>query len=141
MRVVNASAAVAIVFFSVVLAGFIGARVDQITIALLGGTFIGLVVAVPATALVVWIVLRQRDPWSTGSQQRATQSWTSLEQPPASLSRQTMTTINVQIVFVRPGANRAERIEALMQTGLTFEAAQRAMADGSVRVLELPAGQ
>jgi hypothetical protein len=58
---VNKAAAVSIVFFSVVLAGFIGARVDQTTIALLGGTFIGLVVAIPATVLVVIIAMRRRD--------------------------------------------------------------------------------
>jgi hypothetical protein len=58
---VNKAAAVSIVFFSVVLAGFIGARVDQTTIALLGGAFIGLIVAVPATVLVVLVAIRRRD--------------------------------------------------------------------------------
>lgn len=57
---VNKAACVAIVFFSVVLAGFIGSRVDQTTIALLGGTFIGLVVAIPATVLVVLLALNRR---------------------------------------------------------------------------------
>lgn len=59
-KVVKASGA-GIVFFSVVLAGFVGSRVDQTTIALLGGTFIGLLVAVPATLLVVLISHRRRD--------------------------------------------------------------------------------
>jgi hypothetical protein len=61
MDKINKAAALSIVFFSIVLAGFVGARVDQTTIALLGGTFIGLLVAIPTTALIVLIVMRRRE--------------------------------------------------------------------------------
>jgi hypothetical protein len=61
MDKVNRAAAVGIILFSIVMAGFIGARVDQTTIALLGGTFLGLLVAVPATVLVVIVALRRRN--------------------------------------------------------------------------------
>jgi hypothetical protein len=61
MDKINKAAATGVVFFSIVLAGFVGSRVDQTTIALLGGTFIGLLVAVPATLLIVLISQRRRD--------------------------------------------------------------------------------
>ena len=69
MNNVNKAIGAGIVFFSVVLAGFVGARVDQTTIALLGGTFIGLLVAVPATLLVVLMSQRRRDEQQQHSQQ------------------------------------------------------------------------
>jgi hypothetical protein len=53
--------AVSIVASSVVMAAFVGSRVDQTTIALLGGTFIGLLVAVPTTILVAFMVIRRRE--------------------------------------------------------------------------------
>lgn len=53
--------AVSLVLFSIVLAGFVGSRVDQITIALLGGTFIGLLVAIPSSLLVMVLMTRRRD--------------------------------------------------------------------------------
>jgi hypothetical protein len=53
--------AVSLILFAVVFAAFVGSRVDQVTIALLGGAFIGLLVAVPSTLLTVAIVLRRRD--------------------------------------------------------------------------------
>ncbi len=57
----NKAAAAGLVMFSAVLAAFIGSRVDQVTIALLGGAFIGLLIAIPSTLLVVIVVSRQRD--------------------------------------------------------------------------------
>ena len=50
-----------IVFFTIVVAGLVGSKADQTTIALLGGTFIGLLVAIPATLLVVLIARRRDD--------------------------------------------------------------------------------
>jgi hypothetical protein len=70
MDKVNKAVAVSIIIFSIVLAGFIGARVDQMTIALLGGTFIGLVVAIPATVLVVLVATRRREEASIERTQR-----------------------------------------------------------------------
>lgn len=70
MDKVNKAAAVSIIIFSIVLAGFIGARVDQMTIALLGGAFVGLVVAIPATVLVVLIATRRREEASIERTQR-----------------------------------------------------------------------
>jgi hypothetical protein len=61
MDKINKAAAAGVVFFSVILAGFVGIKVDQTTIALLGGAFIGLVVAIPTTALIMMIGLRKRD--------------------------------------------------------------------------------
>ncbi|BCX05234.1 MAG: hypothetical protein KatS3mg053_3172 [Candidatus Roseilinea sp.] len=61
MDKLNKAAAASLVLFSVVLAAFIGSRVDQVTIALLGGTFIGLLIAIPSSLLVMVVVLRRRD--------------------------------------------------------------------------------
>lgn len=61
MDKINKAAAVSLVLFSVVLAAFVGSRVDQVTIALLGGTFIGLLVAIPSVLLIVVLALRRRD--------------------------------------------------------------------------------
>jgi hypothetical protein len=70
MDKINKAAAAGIVFFSIVLAGFVGVKVDQTTIALLGGAFIGLVVAIPTTALIMMIGLRKRDDGPQASQPR-----------------------------------------------------------------------
>jgi len=51
---------IAIVLFFVVLGAMVGARIDQTTIALLGGTVIGLAIAIPCTALVTYIVFKAR---------------------------------------------------------------------------------
>lgn len=57
----NKAAAVSLVAFSIVLAAFIGSRMDQLTIALLGGTFIGLLISIPSVLLIVVLALRRRD--------------------------------------------------------------------------------
>lgn len=61
MERINKAAAVGVVFFSVMLAGFVGMKVDQTTVALLGGAFIGLVVAIPTTVLIMLVGLRKPD--------------------------------------------------------------------------------
>lgn len=70
MERINKAAAVGVVFFSVMLAGFVGLKVDQTTIALLGGAFIGLVVAIPTTALIMLVGLRKRDDGPQATQPR-----------------------------------------------------------------------
>lgn len=61
MDKINKAAAAGVVFFAVILAGFVGIKVDQTTIALLGGAFVGLIVAIPTTAVIMMISLRRRD--------------------------------------------------------------------------------
>ncbi len=61
MDKINKAAAAGVIFFLVILAGFIGIKVDQMTIALLGGAFIGLIVAIPTTALIITIGMRRKD--------------------------------------------------------------------------------
>jgi hypothetical protein len=60
MERINRAAAAGIMLFAIVMGGFVGARADQTTIALLGGTLIGLLVAVPATAVAVAVSMRRR---------------------------------------------------------------------------------
>ena len=59
-RLVRATA-VSIVLFFIVLGLVIGSRMDQNTIALLGGTTIGLLIAAPCAAIVTYLVMRNRD--------------------------------------------------------------------------------
>lgn len=60
MERINRAAAAGIMLFAIIMGGFVGARADQTTIALLGGTLIGLLVAVPATAVAVAVSMRRR---------------------------------------------------------------------------------
>ena len=53
--------AVAIVAFAIVLAIFVGARVDQFTMSMLGGAFLGLLIAVPTTLMATLFVTRGKD--------------------------------------------------------------------------------
>jgi hypothetical protein len=50
--------AVGIVAFSAILAIFVGSRVDQFTMSMLGGAFLGLLIAVPTTLVATMIVTR-----------------------------------------------------------------------------------
>jgi len=61
MERISKAIAVSLVLFAVVFAAFAGSRVDQITIALLGGVFIGLLISVPSALLMTALVLRRRD--------------------------------------------------------------------------------
>ena len=62
-RFVKAVAASVILFF-VVLGLVIGTRMDQNTIALLGGTTIGLLIASPCAAVITYLAMRNRDDHS-----------------------------------------------------------------------------
>ncbi len=52
------ASAIGIVAFSAILAIFVGARVDQFTMSMLGGAFLGLLIAVPTTLVATLIVTR-----------------------------------------------------------------------------------
>ena len=62
MENINKAAAAGVIFFMVILAGFVGIKVDQTTIALLGGAFIGIVIAFVTTMLIVAIARRPTEP-------------------------------------------------------------------------------
>lgn len=89
MDKINKAAAAGVVFFSIILAGFVGIKVDQTTIALLGGAFIGLVVAIPTTALIIMIGMRRKDDapaerqvrYHTPMPQNPPQYWVMPQQP------------------------------------------------------------
>ncbi len=54
--------AVGIVAFSIILALIVGTRMDAFTMAMLGGAFIGLLIAVPTTLTATMLVTRQHAP-------------------------------------------------------------------------------
>jgi hypothetical protein len=60
MQMLTRASAVGIILFSIVLAGLIGARIDQNTIAILGATFVGLFIALPTAAALAYVALRAR---------------------------------------------------------------------------------
>ena len=55
------SLAISVVLFFVVLGFVIGSRMDQTTIALLGGTTIGLLIAAPCAAIVTYLIVCNRN--------------------------------------------------------------------------------
>lgn len=62
MENINKAAAAGVIFFMVILAGFVGIHIDQTTVALLGGAFIGIVIAFVTTMLIVAIGRRPSEP-------------------------------------------------------------------------------
>lgn len=58
---INKAAAAGVIFFMVILAGFVAIKIDQPTIAILGGALIGVVIAIPTTALIL-IIGTKREP-------------------------------------------------------------------------------
>ena len=62
MTNINRAAAAGVIFFLVILAGFVGIHIDQTTVALLGGAFIGIVIAFVTTMLIVAIGRRPSEP-------------------------------------------------------------------------------
>jgi hypothetical protein len=64
-RLVKAVAAAVVLFF-VVLGLVVGSRMDQTTIALLGGTTIGLLIATPCSAIATYLAIRNRDEQGYG---------------------------------------------------------------------------
>lgn len=82
-RLLQAVSAAVILFF-VVLGLVIGSRMDQTTIALLGGTAIGLLIATPCTAIATYLALRCRDE-SSALRQNSTTSYYVVPQISAAL--------------------------------------------------------
>lgn len=60
---INRAATFGMIFFLVILGGFVGIKVDQVTLALLGGAFIGVVIASVTTTLIILIA-----KWKPASQ-------------------------------------------------------------------------
>lgn len=126
MEAIVKGCGIGIVVFSVVLASFVGTRVDQTTVALLGGTFIGLLVGVPTVLLVVLISHRRRDE----AQQQP---------PPQRLAQTTTHVIERQFVLVVPvGATQQEKYQAvqMLQPGITIKHAKQLLLEGKVKVVE-----
>jgi hypothetical protein len=147
MDKINKAAAVGVVFFSVMLAGFVGMKVDQTTIALLGGAFIGLVVAIPTTVIIVVLGLRDAGAAATPVQQQPAQPqfWNA---PPAQSEQiPLMTTVNhyhdhkyVVVVHVPEGTpDQDKRFIVARELRVLPTQAQRMIDAGEVKLL--PAGR
>ena len=73
MEIFIRSLAIAIVLFFVVLGMVIGSRMDQTTIALLGGTVVGLLIATPCAVIVTYLAVRNRNELSAPCTRQFTQ--------------------------------------------------------------------
>jgi hypothetical protein len=136
MSSINKAAAAGIIFFSVILAGFVGIKVDQSTIALLGGAFIGLVVAIPTTVLIMVIGLR--NPSAPVQRVQPT------PEPPAPPVQPVQHVTNNYFVVIVPSDAEAWELRELAATQLhmTPLSAQRLINAGQVQfVRELTAAK
>jgi hypothetical protein len=61
---------VGIIFFATIIAFIVGSRIDQNTVSLLSGAFIGVLVAAPCAAIVTLISLRRRETIGVGTYER-----------------------------------------------------------------------
>jgi len=84
MERISKAIAIGFILFAVVFAAFAGSRVDQMTIALLGGVFIGLLITVPSALLAMALILRRRDERADLSQPLTPPSPLHWAPPPAS---------------------------------------------------------
>jgi len=58
MNNINKAAAAGVIFFMVILAGFVGIKIDRVTIAILAGFVIGVVIAAGTTVALISIARR-----------------------------------------------------------------------------------
>lgn len=123
MEVTLKATGVAIIAFGMVLMAIIAPFVDQTTWALLGGTFIGLLVAVPAVLLVVLISHRRRD-----EAQHST---------PTTHVHHTHAHEHV-IVVVDAGASRYDKCQAIraLKPGISIRHAEQMLLEGKVQIVE-----
>jgi hypothetical protein len=87
----NASSVIALAFvgFAVVLAGFIGSRLNEQAVALLAGTVLGVALALPIGIAIGWYVKSSRT-----SHQASSQAMMIVPQPTASAAAQYMKAAN-----------------------------------------------
>lgn len=136
MERINKAAAVGVVFFSVMLAGFVGLKVEQTTISLLAGAALGLAISVPTTVLILVVGLRK--------------PITDKVTPPAQSERvpdsMTWVTHNhyhdnrkVIVVNVPQDASKADkRIAVAEHLRIAPIEAQRMIETGAVKLIEAP---
>lgn len=128
MDKINKAAALGVVFFSVMLAGFVGMKVDQTTVAILAGAFIGLVVAIPTTVLILVAGLRQPNEGQVKAPPQSvphSMSWTTHE-----------THNHLHVVHVPREASPFDiRMSVARQLGVTPNEAKRMINAGEVKCL------
>lgn len=136
---INKAAAAGVIFFSVVLAGFVGIKVDQTTVALLGGAFIGLVVAIPTTALIMWIGLKPRNDRQVQTPSSDPSPVFPQQQIPQSMTWETHNHYgNQYIVVVKVPANAdavVKRWTVARELRVMPSDAQRMIDSGAVKLL------
>jgi multidrug efflux pump subunit AcrA (membrane-fusion protein) len=142
MNGVSKAAAAGIIFFSIVLAGFVGIKVDQSTIALLGGAFIGLVVAIPTTAAIIligtgaWRAFGQQQPPPAPPPPAQGPTFPQYQQPqqiPPSVTWVTNNHYNVTINVVK--LERPERTYSLDELALETASQLKVLPSQAVKMI------
>jgi len=125
-----------IVFFAIVVAGLVGSKADQTTIALLGGTFIGLLVAIPTTLLVVLIARRRNDTQGAAPPAPAPTPTPTPSKP--TVSGPTVRHVHHVYIHVRPGSTMDENINTIrvIYPDVTYHEARAMIRTGAVKLLE-----
>lgn len=115
----------AIVVVCLVFAAIVAPYVDQTTFALLGGTFIGLLVGVPTVLLVALISRRHR--WRDEVQHST----------PTTHVHHTHAHEHV-IVVVDAGASRYDKCQAIraLKPGISIRRAEQLLLEGKVQIVE-----
>jgi hypothetical protein len=119
----------AIVIVCLVFAAILAPYVDQTTFALLGGTFIGLLVGVP-TVLLVALISRRRRRDRRDEVQHST--------PTTHVHHTHAHTHEHVIVVVDAGASRYDKCQAIraLKPGITIKRAEQLLLEGRVQVVE-----
>lgn len=139
---INKTAIAGVIFFMVILAGFVGIKVDQTTIALLGGAFIGLVVAIPTTVLILIIGLKKPDEPQARQTPAPPPVFPQQQLPPAQQVTHNHYHDHKYVVLVNVPANADDvlrRWTVARELNTTPIEAQRLIDAGEVRCL--PAGK
>lgn len=134
MENINKAAAAGVIFFMVILAGFVGIKVDQSTIALLGGALVGLAVAIPTTALIMVISLKPSDK----REDAPTQPPPKVAQLPESMTWTTHNHYSQYVVVVHVPADMTDtqrRLTVARELRVMPSEAQRMIDSGAVKLL------
>ena len=139
MERIEKAAAIAVVLFFVALAIVVGVKMDQNTIALLGGTTLGLLIATPCAAIATYVSMKQRDDESYNRHLRGNQPYAPpplVEPPPIANHYYGDVHIYVNVPY---GASPQQTVEAVARArGVSEDQAKAMIASNLVALLMQP---
>lgn len=138
---INKAAAAGVIFFMVILAGFVAIKIDQETIAILGGALIGVIVAIPTTALILMIGTSKPDEPTLSDWQPPTNAPSFHQMPPHETHNHYYDNRRVVVVVNVPDGTREsdQRFIVARELRVTPMQAKHMIEVGEVKCL--PAGR